>query len=99
MQTMRGFALMLCDNIVELTPHQFAKEKRKELKALWRRDKAFEPRNGRRPDAESNGERQDGPGGGLPALQAPPPPLPCQLHSTIWGGFPGDRAATALTLQ
>lgn len=36
------FALMLCDNIVELTLHQYAKDKRNELKAFsWRND-AFE---------------------------------------------------------
>ena len=36
------FALMLCDNIVELTLHQYAKDKRIELKAFSWRNEAFE---------------------------------------------------------
>jgi hypothetical protein len=35
------FALMLCDNIVELTLHQYAKDKRNELKAFSWRNEAF----------------------------------------------------------
>lgn len=36
------FALMLCDNIVELTLHQYAKDKRNELKAFSWRNEEFE---------------------------------------------------------
>lgn len=36
------FALMLCDNIVELTLHQYAKDKRNELKAFSWRNETFE---------------------------------------------------------